>query len=305
MTEILDCIVVGAGPGGLTAAIYLGRFRRDFLVIEDGDPRAGWIPRSHNHPGFPDGVGGKELLGRMRLQAGKYGARFERGYVETLTLDADGVFTVTTGEGGRRARSVLLATGVKDNEPELPDVYGAVQRGLIRICPICDAFEVIDKAVGVIGSGDAAAREALFLRTYTADLKVILLGGEHEISPENRRSLAEAGIDVLETGLDRVHLEHDRLVALHFADGAQHRFDVIYTALGATPRSELADMVDALSCEDGRLWVNDHQMTSVDGLYAAGDMVRGLNQISTAQAEAAIAATDIHNRLRRCEAPAA
>ena len=300
--DILDCIVVGAGPAGLTAAIYLGRFRRRFQVIHDGDPRAGWIPVSHNHPGFPDGIPGRELLARMRTQAERYGARILIGQVDALSRDQDEIFALQTTGGELRARNVLLATGLKDVEPELPDVYGAVQRGLIRICPICDAYEVIDKAVGVIGRGDKAAREAMFIRTYTSDLKVILLGGEEQISQENRRTLAEAGIEIIETSMSRVDCEGDRIAAIEFAGGVKHRFDSVYSALGTSPRTELAQQAGALTAKDDRLWVNDHQMTSVPGLYAAGDMVRGLNQISVAQAEAAIAATDIHNRLRELEA---
>jgi thioredoxin reductase (NADPH) len=298
MDDILDCVVVGAGPGGLTAAIYLGRFRRRFQVIHDGDPRAGWIPVSHNHPGFPNGIPGRELLARMRTQAERYGARILIGQVDGLARDEDGVFTLQTGGGELRARNVLLATGLKDKGTDLPEVYDAVQRGLIRICPICDAYEVIDKAVGVIGKGDKAAREALFIRTYTADLKLILLGSEERVSDENRAKLAEAGVEIIESSLSRLHIEGDRLDALEFFEGVKHRFDSVYSALGTSPRTELAEQAGALTAKDGRLWVNDHQMTSIPGLYAAGDMVRGLNQISIAQAEAAIAATDIHNRLR-------
>ena len=298
MDDVLDCLVVGAGPAGLTAAIYLGRFRRRFTVIHDGDPRAGWIPVSHNHPGFPDGIPGRELLARMRAQAERYGARILLGQVEGLSRDADGVFHVQTSGGELLARNVLLATGVKDNGSELPEVYEAVQKGLIRICPICDAYEVIDQAVGVLGRGDKAAREAMFIRTYTADLKVILLGSEERISDENRRTLGEAGVEIVESSLSRLHFEGDRLAALEFSGGVKHRFDSVYSALGTSPRTELAQQAGALTARDDRLWVNDHQMTSIPGLYAAGDMVRGLNQISIAQAEAAIAATDIHNRLR-------
>lgn len=301
MDDILDCIVVGAGPAGLTAAIYLGRFRRRFQVIHDGDPRAGWIPISHNHPGFPDGIPGRELLARMRTQAERYGARIQIGQVDGLARDEQGVFTLRTTGGELRAFNVLLATGVKDKGSELPEVYEAVQRGLIRICPICDAYEVIDQAVGVIGRGDKAAREAMFIRTYTADLKVILLGSEERLSDENRAVLREAGVEVIESSLSRIHVEGDRLAALEFAGGAKHRFDSVYSALGTSPRTELAQQAGALTAKDDRLWVNDHQMTSIPGLYAAGDMVRGLNQISIAQAEAAIAATDIHNRLREAQ----
>ena len=302
MDDVLDCVVVGAGPAGLTGAIYLGRFRRRFLVIHDGDPRAGWIPVSHNHPGFPDGIPGKELLARMGAQAERYGARIEIGQVEGLAREGEGIFLLQTSLGEVRTRNVLLATGVKDKGSDLPEVYKAVQQGLIRICPICDAYEVIDQAVGVIGQGDKAAREAMFIRTYTSNLKLILLGSEERISEENRRTLAGAGVEIIESSLSRLHMEGDRLAALEFSGGVKHEFDSVYSALGTSPRTELAHQAGALTAKDDRLWVNDHQMTSVPGLYAAGDMVRGLNQISIAQAEAAIAATDIHNRLRELEA---
>ena len=301
MDDILDCLVVGAGPAGLTAAIYLGRFRRRFTVIHDGDPRAGWIPVSHNHPGFPDGIPGRELLARMRTQAERYGAQILIGEVRGLTRDEDGIFRAQTTGGELRARNVLLATGVKDKGSELPEVYEAVQKGLIRICPICDAYEVIDQAVGVIGRGDKAAREAMFIRTYTANLKVILLGGETQISDENRRTLAEAGVEIVETATTHVRIENHRVAALEFEGRVRHRFDSVYSALGTTARTELAQQVSALTAKDDRLWVNDHQMTSVPRLCAAGDMVRGLHQISIAQAEAAIAATDVQNRLRELE----
>ena len=257
---------------------------------------------SHNHPGFPEGIPGRELLARMRTQAELYGARILIGEVSGLQREGEGLFVAETSGGPLRARNVLLATGVKDRGGELPEVYDAVQKGLIRICPICDAYEVIDHAVGVIGRGDKAAREAMFIRHYTADLKVILLGGEEQISDENRKMLGDAGVEIVETTLNRVVIENDRVAALEFEGGACHEFDSVYSALGTTARTELAQQAGALTAKDGRLWVNEHQMTSVPGLYAAGDMVLGLNQISIAQAEAAIASTDIHNRLRELEA---
>jgi thioredoxin reductase (NADPH) len=292
--QLLDCIVVGAGPGGLTGAIYLGRFRRKVLVVHSGDARAAWIPRSHNHPGFPEGVPGPELLSRMRRQAELYGAVVKEAPVHHLLRDEDGIFVLTSSDGELRARNVLLATGVKDGRPDLPDLYGATQRGVIRWCPICDAYEVTGKRVGVIGEGSHGVRETEFLKTYTDDVSLILTDGG-ELNDEHRATLAEKRIGLVETATSDIRIEEDRLTAGHQV------FDSVYPALGMKPRTELAAGAGALTAKDERLWVNDHQMTSVPGLYAAGDMVRGLNQISIAQAEAAIAATDIHNRIRQME----
>lgn len=301
MNGVLDCVIVGGGPGGLTGAIYLGRFLRSFVVLDGGDARLDWIPVSHNHPGFPDGVPGSELLERMREQARRYGARIIPAEAVSAAADAEGVFTVTTADGGTfRGRTVLLATGVKDNEPPLPDIYGLVKRGLIRVCPICDGFEQQGKRVGVIGDGPKAVNEALFLQLYTRDLTVLHIGPPEALPQADRRRAEDAGIVVVDAPVRSMAVTPGELACFDHEDGSVHRFDTVYAALGTTPRNDLAEALGAKLGDDERLFVDDHMMTSVPGLYAAGDLVRGLNQISIAQGEAAIAATAIHNR---CELP--
>jgi len=295
--DMLDCVVIGAGPAGLTAAIYLARFRRDFRVIESGSSRAAWIPRSHNHPGFPEGVRGKTLLARMRRQAEKYGAQIGYGRVERLT-PIDGGFELATETETLQARTVILATGVIDNAPDIPGLEDGVANGLVRICPICDGYEVIGQKVGVIGRDDHCAREAIFIRaTYSDDVTFIHVGHDPP-DPALRRDLKAAGIEVIDSAVQGVVVEKRKITAFDFGAGEPRKFDVVYSALGVTPRVQLAVQAGAKLEESGRLVVGDHQETSVPGLYAAGDVVRGLNQISTAEGEAATAATDIHNRLR-------
>lgn len=293
----LDCVVVGAGPAGLTAAIYLARFRRRFVVVDSGASRAAWIPRSRNHPGFPCGVRGATLLKRMRRQAEEFGAQIRAGHVAELVRDEDG-FRLGLEDGALAARKVILATGVVDNEPDIPGVREAVAGGLVRVCPICDGFEVIDRSVAVIGADAHAAAEAVFLTTYTPRVSLIHVGPPEALAPATRAELARAGIALIETPIESVALDAGRLVAFCFAKQAPQRFDVVYSALGVTPRTNLALRAGAALDDGGRLFVGDHQETSVPGLYAAGDVVRGLNQISTAEGEGAIAATDVHNALR-------
>ena len=292
-----DCVVVGAGPAGLTAAIYLGRFRRDVAVIDAGDSRAARIPLSRNHPGFPDGVRGRTLLARMRRQAERYGASISRGRVEDLRR-ADEGFRLTVEGGETAARAVLLATGVVDVEPEIPGVDEAVAQGLIRICPICDGYETIGERVGVIGRDGHAAAEARFMLTYTPQVTLIHAGAAEDLPDAERRALAKAGVEVVEAPIASVALDRKRISAVCFGPDETRRFDSLYSALGVRPRTRLAQAAGARLDRDGRLLVGEHQETSVPGLYAAGDVVRGLNQISTAEAEAAIAATHIHNTLR-------
>lgn len=295
--EVLDAIVVGAGPAGLTAALYLARFKRRFLVVHDERSRAGWIPISHNHPGFVDGISGGNLLALMRRHAERYGARIVAGEVQALTRDGNDFVAEIDGER-RRARTALLATGVVDRAPDLPGIADAVRRALVRICPVCDGYEASDQALGVIGCDDRGAAEAEFLTTYSNRVSLIHVAEPAKLSADARGRLARAEVEVIETLLQDVELCNDRVTALVFADHGPRRFDALYSALGVSPRSELARKAGAETDSDGRLAVDEHQETTVRGLFAAGDLVRGLNQIATAQGEGAVAATAIHNRLR-------
>ena len=300
MDEPLDCIVIGGGPAGLTAAIYLARFHLDILVVDAGKSRASWIPCSHNHAGFPDGINGKELLERMREQAQKYGAKIVRDRVTKLERDEDsGLFTATWGSGCRQARTVLLATGVTNRRPQMDEELHdeAMSRGLIRYCPICDGYEVTDKKVGVIGSGSHGVAEALFIRSYTADITLIAPDQAMELAPEDREKLDSAGIQCVNGPAEAVAAAKECIV-IETADGT-YTFDSVYPALGSDTHTQLAEMIGADLSEDDCIRVDDHQRASVPGFYAAGDVVLGLDQISHAMGEGGVAATTIRNDLAR------
>jgi thioredoxin reductase (NADPH) len=296
--HLLDALVIGAGPAGLAAAIYLGRFKRRFVVVHGGDSRARYIPLSRNHPGFPDGISGRDLLERMQLQAERFGAVLQPGVVTSLRVRKGG-FVARLADGEEiTAATVLLASGVKDVLPPFVDVEEAVRKGLLRVCPICDGFEVQGKEVGVIGDGIKGAREALFLTNYSQRICLVHVGMSEQLPAEERVRLEHAGIEVVDSSARQLALDPECASAICFSGGEIRHFDVLYSALGTKPRSELAIQLGASVTPDSCLTVSDHQETTVSGLYAAGDLVRGLNQISTAEGEAAIAATAIHNRLR-------
>ncbi|MBJ7484929.1 NAD(P)/FAD-dependent oxidoreductase [Brevundimonas sp.] len=292
-----EVLIIGAGPAGLTAATYLGRFLRRVVVADAGEPRACWIPLSHNMPGFPAGITGAAILSRLREQAEEYGAVIEAGSVEAVKV-VDAGFVARLNGRDVHARAVLMATGVVDHHPDLPGVEDAVRRSLVRICPICDAYEATGKAVAVIGASDMGVREAAFMRTYSDRVTLIHVGEPGALT--ERAALERLGIDLVETPIEQVHLEGDRVTALSWG-GRQTAFDMVYSALGTSANAVLARTLAAALCDDGRLLVDDHQMTSIPGFYAAGDVVRGLNQIAVATAEAAIAATAIHNALRKAD----
>ena len=294
----LDCLVIGGGPAGLTASTYLGRFRRRVTVIDKGWSRAEWITLSHNLPGFANGISGPALLENMRLQARRYGASLKSGVVDSLRRMDDGRFVATIDGEDVCASTVLLATGVIENKPPLAHLADAVKHGLIRTCPICDGYEAIGRRVAVLGAGEHAAAEALFLRTYCVKITLLLpAGGADALSETTLRSLQSAAVTITHVAVGAVSLDEHGVVVLEFEGGKIHRFDVIYSAFGATSQSQLANALQTRADPSGRLIVDEHQQTSVEGLFAAGDVVRGLNQISVADGEAAIAATAIHNRL--------
>ena len=295
--DVLDCLIIGGGPAGLTAAIYLGRFRRNFIVADAGASRALWIPKSHNHAGFPDGVIGSELVARMRSQAAKYGARTIADTVSHLERLPDGVFEATIGGVPLSAKTVLLATGVIDKEPALPNVFNAVQKGLIRHCGICDGYEVIDHKIAVIGHGETGLGEALFLRTYTSDITLLSLGEPLRLDRAQRRKMQDAGIKSVEEQVTQVKTDGDKIVALTMNGFGTLEFDTLYSALGCVPRSSLVRGLGA-ALDNHCVIADEHQRSSVPNLFVAGDVAKGVDQISVAMGHAATAATAIHNVLR-------
>ena len=295
---MLDCLVIGGGPAGLTAAIYLARFHLSVTVADEGHSRAALIPKTRNHAGYPEGIAGTDLLVRMREQAMIYGARIEPRRVDSLELH-DGRFVARTSAGSILARSILLATGVVNRRPNMPDPLHdqALAVGAVRYCPVCDGYEVTDKAIGVIGSGDRGVNEALFLRSYSRRVTLIAPEGGHDLADAQRNALAQASITVLDGPIDDFILDQSGIIVL--VAEQRYSFDSIYPALGSEIRSALAVSVGAEATDEGCLTVDSHQRTSVPGLYAAGDVVQGLDQISHAMGEGGVAATTVRNDLAR------
>ena len=293
--ERFDVVVVGGGPAGLIGATYLARFRRSVLVIDDDRSRVAKIPRSHNYPAAVDGMAGAELLASLRRQADKYRIARKTGTVDELAQDAAG-FRVSWA--GRRiaASAVLLATGASDIEPSMPHLSEALRDGALRYCPVCDGFEVVGQAVGVIGDGPHGASEALYLRHFTDRLTLFLASAHAPLSDADRRRLSEAGIACVVEPIRSIRLWNRRVTIVH--GQAETVCDSVYSALGMRVHSDLALRLGASVDESGYLVTDKRQQTSVPGLYAAGDVASGLNQITVAAGEAAIAASAIHQALR-------
>ena len=295
-TEVLDCLVIGGGPAGLTAAIYLARSHLSVVAVDGGHRRAALIPRTHNHPGFPDGISGPDLLARMRRQAELYAAILVNGEVESLTKDGD-VFIAKTSDASIAAKTVLLATGVVNRRPALLEQVhdAALAAGLLRYCPICDAYELTDQPVAILGTGEQGVREAEFLRSFTASVTLIAVDGPHDLDDNQRSRLTNAGIAVVDEPCLGVELK-PRQIDILFQCG-RRSFASVYPALGSEIRSALAIGLGAKVTKEGCLIVDKNQRTNVAGLYGAGDVVLGLDQLSHAMGEGGVAAITIRNDL--------
>lgn len=294
--RVCEALVIGGGPGGLTAAVYLRRFRRDVIVADKGHSRLSMIPVSHNYPGFPGGVPGGELLGRLREQLACYGGGVDDIEIASLAKEDD-VF-VATWEGGEiRAPVVVLATGVADKGLPVEGWHEAVASGAVRLCPVCDGYDILDKRVAVASQVHNRTGHALFMRTFSCDVTLFERDTGTPLSDEEAEKLRVANVRYVASPLKGVTLTDAMEPVLHTEDGGDHRFDVFYPMLGENARSGLALSLGARCGECEKLIVDDHQRTSVPGMYAVGDVVVGLNQISVAIGQAAVAATAIHNAL--------
>lgn len=307
---LLDCAIIGAGPAGLTALEYLARFHRRAVALgaSGPKPRLLLIDRTYNLPGYPEGVNGQVLLRRLRAQAEEMGGTVRASMVQRIE-GADGDFTVHLQRGKPlHARKIILAMGVRDRRPDIPGIERH-DGHFVRYCPVCDGFEHTGKRLGILGSGPSVARHALFLQTFSNHITIFLHGHSPDTLGRYRRALAQKGIRVETARVVKI-IEGKREredaadpdsnyagAGVCLEDGSEHPLSVLYGALGCDLHLEAVAHLGLKLDEDGYIITDVNQETSVPGIYAAGDMVSQINQISVAFGQATIAAVRIHNTL--------
>ncbi|WID99286.1 NAD(P)/FAD-dependent oxidoreductase [Bosea vestrisii] len=265
------------------------------MLIDNGHSRALLIPESHNLSGFPEGISGRDYLSLLREHARFYGAALIQGRIEDLQKTPEG-FAAHSTNTSFAARSVLLATGVTNKRPDIDDDTHAkaLGRGHLRYCPVCDGYEVSGQNVAVIGTGDRAVCEAEFLRSYTERVTIISNTAD-DFDDDLRRRLGRINAAIRLGPITAINLRENGL-EVATADESEI-YDAVYPALGSSIHSRLAKILGASASDDGCIKVDRHQRTAVKQLYAAGDVVYGLDQISVCNGQAAIAAVTLRNDL--------
>ncbi|MDX6693100.1 MAG: hypothetical protein QOF02_703 [Blastocatellia bacterium] len=302
--KLYDCIVVGAGPAGLSGALFLARYRQRVLTFHHNSPRNLYAHGVHGFLGH-HGITPAELLARGRDEVAQHGGLIMEACVTKVERVAEEHFRVTAGDDAAGnsqtfdARRLLLATGLRDVMPDCPgfrDFYGAT----VHHCPDCDGFEVTGKRVAVLGRGRETVGFTLNLLTWTNQLTLITNGDAGDMTDEHRALLARFSIEITDRRI--MELEGDkeacRLERVRFEDRSALEADALFFNLGTSPASDLHTQLGCkLDEECGLVWVDDGQQTSVRGVYAAGDLTPNSQLAVVAAAEGAMAAIHIHKSL--------
>nr|WBO76557.1 NAD(P)/FAD-dependent oxidoreductase [Streptomyces sp. SBE_14.2] len=299
MTETYEVIVIGGGAAGLSAALVLGRSRRRTLVVDAGEPRN--APSAHMQGYLSrDGMSPAEFLAIGREEIARYGVELVRDRAVDVTKDESG-FTVALESGrGVRARRLVIATGLRDELPEVPGLAERFGRDALH-CPYCHGWEVRDRAFGVLATTPLSVHQALMVSQWSKDVTFFLHEvDESELSDDDLRRLAAAGVRVVPGTVAEVLVEDDRLTGVRLADGSEHAREVLFVAPRAVPQTDLLQRLGAELTETpfGAYPVVDPTgLTTVPGVWTAGNAMGFAEQVINAAAGGYRAAATINGEL--------
>ena len=291
-----DVAIIGAGPAGLSAAIWLGRYLHSVVVVDSGDPR-NWETRGVNgYLGLPR-ITPPEMRGLGRDEARRYDVTLVDAVVERVERCDDEHFVVHLEHGGTvSARRLLLAIGIRDVWPEIPGLercYG----DKAHVCPDCDGYEARDRKTVVIGTGRRAVGMVLALATWTTDLTLCTNGLDPDLDDALQAKLDELGVPTITDPVTRIHFREDTMRSLEFADRPPLGCEKLFFTIGQYPADDIGDQLGCERDEDGRIEVDRTQHTSVWNVFAAGDITPGSQLAIRAASEGAVAALAIHKSL--------
>ncbi|MER5448425.1 NAD(P)/FAD-dependent oxidoreductase [Streptomyces sp. NPDC002766] len=296
MTEQYEVIVVGGGAAGLSAALVLGRARRRTLVVDAGEPRN--APAAHMHGYLTrDGMPPAEFLAAGREEIARYGVEL----VRDRAVDVAPGFTVSLASGRTvRARRLVVATGLRDEQPAVPGVAERFGRDVLH-CPYCHGWEVRDRAFGVLATTPMSVHQALMVSQWSKDVTFFPhTVAEEELTDEDLRRLAAAGVKVVPGEVAELVVEDDRLTGVRLTDGTTHAREVVFVAPRAVPRTDLLERLGAELRETpfGAYPVVDETgRTTVPGVWAAGNAMGFAEQVVNAAAGGYRAGATINGEL--------
>ncbi|GAA2635430.1 NAD(P)/FAD-dependent oxidoreductase [Streptomyces vastus] len=287
MTDRYEVVVVGGGAAGLSAALVLGRARRQVLVVDAGEPRN--APAAHMQGYLSrDGMSPAEFLAEGRREIQRYGVGLVQDRAADVVRDDAGEFDVTLASGRTvHARRLVVATGLADELPSVPGVAERFGRDVLH-CPYCHGWEVRDQAFGVLATSVMSVHQALMVTQWSKDVSLFLhTVAESELSDEDLRHLAAAGVHVVPGEVAELVVSDDRLAGVRLADGSEHERSVVFVAPRAVPRTGLLERLGADLKETPfgvYAAVDESGRTSVPGVWAAGNAVGFSEQVINAAA---------------------
>ncbi len=291
-----DSVIVGGGPGGLVAALYLRRFRRSVLVVNEGISRAEWIPKTHNLIGYYKGISGKNLLARMHQQLDEVKTERMQGRASVKKI-SDG-FQIAVGKHKITASSVIIGTGIQDTQPELENLMKLRKKGLLRYCPVCDAYNYRNEPLSVFINDEGGLERALFVSHYSSKVTVIAPSG-FTPSPIRIKQMKKLNMNLVNGVVEKVEETFTgNGIWVHVADRKPLFSKVTYVEMGCTVNNDvIKGMKNVRKTQSGFFITSVEQRIGPEGLFAVGDCVNNLGQISVAAGQAAVAATAIHDDL--------
>lgn len=294
--EEYDIIIIGGGPAGLSAGVYTARANKRTLILDKpGEGALKKVKHMENYLGFPDGISGEELLNLGRRHAEKFGAKIIEEEAVAIKPSEDDAYIVETPAREFKCQGIIIATGVKRARPRVKNLEGFEGRG-VSYCVTCDGFFFKDAPVGVLGSGDYAAKEAIELLNYTPKITLFTNGEKLEVTESLREQLEKNNIEIVEEKVEEA-VGNQALEGIKLANGEVRKIRGLFVAIGTMGAGDFAKYL-GLTAEDSTIVVDKNQSTGVPRVYAAGDCTGGNKQVAIAIGEGANAAINLISELR-------
>lgn len=293
---VVDVLVIGAGPAGLSAALQLARSNRSVLVFDKGKQRTLYAHNYQNYLGFVDGISGKELLELGKKQAEKFGVRVIQAQADDIVQTGPESFVVEASGESYQGRRIVFATGVSDKMPNVPDIMKFMGISVFH-CLDCEGYELINRRVAIFGADDAAADAALRILTFTKQVFICTHGEQIAIKQPYIQKLIENKIEILSSPIHSLQGAEHKLKMIDFEDGIKKEVDFGYTTSGSKPHNELALRLGVETIPNGHILVDRDMKTNLNYVYAAGDIVNLSQQVALAVAEGIRAAIMINKTL--------